>query len=47
MDAKQYWNVFLDSGIPEYYLLYTKAKKLEAAHVLDDTGTGTAGLTLQ
>lgn len=47
MDAKQYWSVFLDSGIPEYYLLYSRAKKLEESHVLDGTGTGTAGLTLQ
>ena len=47
MDAKQYWNVFLDSGIPEYYLLYTHAKKMEETHVLDNTGTGAAGLALQ
>lgn len=47
MDAQQYWNVFIDSGIPEYYLLYIKAKKMEAAHVLDNAGTGTAGHTLQ
>ena len=47
MDAKQYWNVFLDSGIPEYYLLYLKAKKQEDAYVYDNAGTGTAGLSLQ
>lgn len=47
MNAQQYWNVFMDSGIPEYYLLYISAKKQEESHVLDNTGTGTAGLTLQ
>lgn len=47
MDAKQYWRVFLDSGIPEYYLLYISAKKQEESHVLDNTGIGTSDLTLQ
>lgn len=47
MDAKQYWNIFLDSGLPEYYLLYTRAKRQEDAHVLDNEGTGTAGFALQ
>lgn len=47
MNANQYWNVFMDSGIPEYYLLYISAKKQEESHVLDNTGTGTSGHTLQ
>ena len=47
MNARQYWNAFLDSGIPEYYLLYKKARKLEDANVLDHTGTGASGNTLQ
>ncbi len=46
MDAQSYWKVFLDSGIPEYYLLYNKAKKMEEADVLDHQGAGDSGLSL-
>ena len=46
MNAQDYWKVFLDSGIPEYYLLYNKAKRQEESNVLDDAGAGTAGLAL-
>lgn len=47
MDAKVIWQVFLETGAPEMYLLYSKAKKLEDVHVFDDPGTGTAGNGLQ
>ncbi len=47
MDAKNYWKVFLDSGIPEYYLLYNRARKMEEANVLDHQGTGASGMSLQ
>lgn len=47
MDAQSYWKVFLDSGIPEYYLLYNRAKKMEEADVCNHQGTGTSGLSLQ
>lgn len=46
MNARQYWNAFMDSGIPEYYLLYKKALKLEETHVPDNTGTGAASQPL-
>ena len=47
MDSKQYWKVFLDSGIPEYYLLYNQVRKMEESNVSNDSGTGTAGVSLQ
>lgn len=43
MDAKDYWQMFLETGVPEYYLLYSKSMKAEVAHVPDDTLTGPAG----
>ncbi len=47
MDSQGYWKVFLDSGIPEYYLLYNRAKKLEEADVLYHQGVGSSGQSLQ
>lgn len=38
MNAQNFWQVFLDTGSPEMYLLYSKAKKMEGLHVLDDQG---------
>lgn len=47
MTAQDYWNVFLDSGIPEYYLLYNQAKKSEENHVFNHIGTDSSGMSLQ
>lgn len=47
MNSQEYWKAFLDSGIPEYYLLYNKCKKMEEDHVFDNQGTGNSGLPLQ
>ena len=47
MDSKQCWQVFMDSGIPEYYLMYQQLKKMEESHVSYDLGTGTSGLSVQ
>ena len=38
MNAANYWQLFLDTGAPEMYLLYQKARKTEEAHVSDHTG---------
>ena len=46
MTAQDYWKVFLDSGIPEYYLLYNQAKKTEENHVFNHTGTGSSGMSV-
>lgn len=47
MEAQQYWKAFLDSGIPEYYLLYNHARKLESADVCDNQGAGSESVSLQ
>ena len=38
MNARDYWQFFLETGAPEAYLLYTKQMKMEENHVLDDSG---------
>ena len=47
MNAKEYWQMFLETGAPEAYLLYAKAMKMEENHVPDCTGPGAAGHGLQ
>lgn len=38
MNATDFWRFFMETGAPEYYLMYQKAMKAEANHVLDDPG---------
>ena len=47
MNARDYWQIFMDTGAPEAYLLYTKAMKMEAQDVPDSAGAGAAGHGLQ
>lgn len=47
MKANDYWQMFMETGAPEYYLLYNHAQKMENRHVLDHTGSGAAGDRLQ
>lgn len=47
MNAQNYWQLFLDTGAPEMYLLYNKARKTEDIHVFNDSGTGASGNSLQ
>lgn len=42
MNAAEYWQVFLETGAPEMYLLYNQAKRMEEAHVPDNTSVGAA-----
>ena len=45
MDARNYWELFLETGAPELYLMYREM--MEEKHVSDDPGTGAAGHGLQ
>lgn len=47
MNAQNYWQIFLETGSPEIYMLYSQAKKMEEHHVFDDQGIDIAGHKLQ
>ena len=47
MKATDYWNFFMETGAPEYYLMYQRALKMEAPHVSDDSSHCTPGYRLQ
>ncbi len=47
MEKKDYWQLFLETGAPEWYLLYTREKRLENAHVSDHESAGAAPYGLQ
>lgn len=47
MNAKEYWQLFLETGAPEAYLMYSSKLKSEANHVFDDSGHCPAGHGLQ
>ena len=47
MNARDYWQLFLETGAPEAYLMYSKAMKMEAGNVFDDSGNRTASHGLQ
>ena len=39
MDPKAMWSVFLETGAPEAYLLYSEALKAKEIYVSDNQGT--------
>lgn len=47
MKAADYWDVFMETGAPEAYLLYSAALKTEGKHVPDDSGRSPEGIGLQ
>ena len=47
MTSQDYWQMFLETGAPELYLLYNKARKTEMTYVSDNPGPGAAGHSLQ
>jgi hypothetical protein len=47
MNAVEYWKIFMETGAPEAYMMYTQAKRMEKSHVFDDPGIGAAGHGLQ
>ena len=47
MNARDYWQLFLETGAPELYLMYTKANKTEGVHVPDCSGDGPQSNGLQ
>ena len=47
MTSQDYWQMFLETGAPEMYLLFKNARKMETSYVPDDTGAGAPGHSLQ
>lgn len=47
MNASDYWQLFMETGAPEAYLLYQNARKTEENYVFDDPGHCAAGYGLQ
>jgi len=47
MNANNYWQMFLETGAPEFYLLYNNARKMENDYVLDGSGIGAPGHPVQ
>ena len=47
MKSQDYWQLFLETGSPEIYLLYNNARKMETADVFNDPGPGVTGHSLQ
>lgn len=44
MQAQDYWNLFLETGAPEVYVMYNQARRMEEADVSDYQGSGAASL---
>lgn len=47
MRSQDYWQMFLETGSPEIYLLYNNARRMERSNVFDDSGPGVTGNALQ
>lgn len=47
MESRELWQAFLETGAPEMYILYNRARKMESLHVFNDSGSGAAGHQLQ
>ena len=47
MKAELYWQLFLQTGSPEAYLMYNEARRLEQSHVPEYEGPGSSGYALQ
>ena len=47
MKSEIYWQLFLETGSPEAYVMYNKAKRLENNHVPEYEGPGCSGHSLQ
>ena len=38
MNAREYWQLFMETGAPEAYLMYSKQRKAETISVYDHSG---------
>ncbi len=47
MNAELFWQVFLETGAPEAYLMFQKMRRMEDGNVSDNQGTGAQAYRLQ
>lgn len=47
MTTKDLWQLFVETGAPEFYLLYNRSKEMECKDVPDDTSPCSARDGLQ
>lgn len=46
MDSQNFWQLFMETGAPEMYLLYTNARKQELTNALKSSGISRKNDTL-
>ena len=46
MRSDLYWQLFLETGSPEAYLMYNEARRMEQSHVPQYQGPGSPGRSL-
>lgn len=47
MNKQEMWDLFIETGAPEFYLLYNKARKMETTHVFDGSSFSSSCHSLQ
>lgn len=47
MNARSYWQLFMMTGLPEAYLLYSEARRTEEKSVSDNSGLSAQSNTIQ
>ena len=47
MNSREYWQLFLETGAPEFYMMYTRVLKTEEHYVSEYHSLGTEGQRLQ
>ncbi len=47
MKSQDLWMLFIETGAPEVYMLYNRARRMEGKHVFNDPGTGAQSYGLQ
>lgn len=43
MKSEDYWKLFMETGMPEYYLAFQSCRRMENNHVSENTGSGAPG----
>ena len=43
MTSQEWWQLFVETGAPDIYLMYNQSREMEQTHVFDDSGIGAKG----